>query len=63
MPYSHADCTRNQIRLVGAKDENKTEGRLELCDNELWGTVCSENVDRATGIVVCRELGYNTTGV
>lgn len=57
------DCTRDQIRVVGVSDANKTEGRLEICNNELWGTVCSERIDRTTAMVACRELGYNTPGV
>ena len=47
------------VRLVGSV--NMTEGRLEICANGLWGTVCNDGVnegDSNAARVVCRQLGF-----
>ena len=45
------------MRLVGG--ETEAEGRVELCNNERWGTVCdNEWTDKHTS-VVCRHLGFS----
>ena len=45
------------MRLVGG--ETEAEGRVELCIDEKWGTVCdNEWTDKHTA-VVCRHLGFS----
>ena len=55
-----APCATGQMRLVGANVPN--EGRVEMCMNNVWGTVCDDSWSSADATVVCRQLGYSTQG-
>ena len=66
-----ADCKDGEIRLVGGN--TIYEGRVEVCINQVWGTVCSSRYGPIFNFkyhwgaldtkVVCRQLGHQDLGI
>ena len=54
-----APCADGQIRLAGGNIVN--EGRVEICMDNLWGTVCDDSWGSTDATVVCQQLGYMLT--
>jgi deleted-in-malignant-brain-tumors protein 1 len=47
-------CIQGLIRLQGGS--TATEGRVEICNNMVWGTVCDNSWDSTDARVVCTQL-------
>ena len=41
---------------------NPLEGRVEICLNRAWGTICNNSFSNDDATVVCRQLGYDFNG-
>ena len=54
-----SNCNTGDIRLVNGS--SPLEGRLEICINNAWGTVCHDSFSKDDAEVACRQLG-NITG-
>ena len=59
-----SNCSDGDVRLVGGS--NEYEGRVEICINQVWGTICSGSRFNRWGVtdgrVVCKQLGHQEFG-
>lgn len=53
-------CSNGDIRLIGGT--SALEGRVEVCDDHAWGTVCDDLWGSVDAGVACVQLGYQRTG-
>lgn len=57
------DCADGEISLVGSNRHKLNEGRVEICKNRTWGTVCDKSFATEEAATVCKQLGYAKIGM
>ena len=58
--FTKAACGANEygaVRIV--RDTYVRYGRVEVCVDRIWGTVCEVGWTDENAQVVCRQLGYS----
>ncbi len=58
--YVHPVCQNGDIRLQGGS--NASEGRVEVCNENRWGTVCDDGWSTQDAQVACNQLGFAGQG-
>ena len=53
-------CRNGDVRLEGSTILGS--GRVEVCINNVWGTVCDNSWNLADAEVVCSQLGFSRVG-
>jgi len=59
-PATSNECRDGSIRLRGGSTAR--QGRVEICIEGRWGTVCDSSWNSKDATVVCRQLGYPSLG-
>lgn len=52
-------CVNGTVRLRDGM--NPLEGRLEICINNAWGTVCQDAFTSDEARIVCSNLGFTSS--
>ena len=50
-------CNDGELRLQSGT--TMYDGRVEVCLNEEWGTICDSSFDTSDATVICTQLGFS----
>ena len=53
-------CRTGDLRLQGSSVQGS--GRVEVCINNAWGTICDNSWNSNDARVVCKKLGFSIIG-
>lgn len=59
--YTLIVCAEGDLRLVGGTQVY--DGRVEVCSNQVWGTVCDDGWGTFDANVACRQAGFSRFGM
>ena len=65
MNTTDGNCTHGDLRIAARSDDSTdlfSEGRLEVCVNNAWGTICDTAYSARDADVACSQLGYDDQG-
>jgi hypothetical protein len=54
-----ADCANGDVRLVNGT--TPYEGRVEICYDGVWGSVCDSSWNTRDAAIVCLQVGFQGT--
>ena len=54
------ECNEGDVRLADGVLEQ--EGRVEVCVNGVWGSICGTGWNGVDGYVVCKQAGFDDAG-
>jgi hypothetical protein len=57
------NCSDGDIRLVNGTIVTPLEGRVEICINNAWGTVCDRRFSEDDAEIICRQTGFRFNGM
>lgn len=60
-------CSEGDVRLVDdmtglLSGRYPQKGRVEVCHDMKWGTICAHSFDTVDARVVCSQLGFSDKG-
>ena len=56
-------CKSGTIRLVSKGNSHfRSYGRVEICIDQAWSTICDEYFDSSDASVICHQLGFSRYG-
>ena len=60
LPVIHSSCENGEARL--ADGDTKREGRVEICIDGAWSSICGKDWDDREARTVCRQLKFPNHG-
>ena len=58
--FMHKACRIGDLHLQGNTVQGS--GRVEICINNVWGTICDNSWSSNDARVVCKQLGFSVLG-
>ena len=60
--FAPGNCSHGDLALRNGRTVSGRDGRVEVCINNAWGTVCDNFFSSEEAEVICRQLGFSTLG-